>query len=210
MSRSPIVSTPTPEAPAGLGPDHGWDRTAWRIGSIRRRAVLCKIRSPTDSRNVDPFEDLRLGLGPEPLDPGDLARLGRGAEVGEALDLEVVVQRLDLLRARGRARGAGRPGRGRLAGVHRKRGGSPVVASWVRSSLSIVSPIPGTSARRAVVDHPREVGGEPFQRLGGVVIGAAPEGVLAPDFEQGPHLVEDAGNPGGFHYFAPPSFGGDT
>ena len=105
---------------------------------------------------VDPFQDLGLRLGPEPLEAGDPARLAGLAEVGQALDFQVVVEQLDLLRpepgdAEQRDEAGGRrplqfleggqlPGGRELGdlGQHRR-------------------PDPGDLGEAAVGDHPREV-----------------------------------------------------
>ncbi len=62
------------------------------IGATSRRAWLWRIRSPTDSTKLIPSRILASCLVTEPLELGDLTRFARGPEVGQALDLERVVQ----------------------------------------------------------------------------------------------------------------------
>ena len=84
---------PPAEAPANLGPDHAGVRghlAEDRGDQSPGRA----LQDPVADRfeELDPFEDLGLGLRPESLQGGDLARLAGRPEVGQALDLELVME----------------------------------------------------------------------------------------------------------------------
>ena len=59
--------------------------------------------------------------------------------------------------------------------------------------------MPGTSFKRPVRDHLRQITGQVDQGLGRRVVRPDAERVFAPQFEERPHLVDDLGDLGGFH-----------
>ena len=141
-----------------------------------------------------PFEDLLLGLLPEPLQLGDLARLARG------------LQLVDRCRCPGRSYRAftffgPSPGSRSIstspAGTDARRssryGSWPVVTSVVIFSRS-ASPIPRTSPSLPSATSCFEVAGELARRSGRRCGRRWAEGVLALQFEQGADLVEGGGD----------------
>ena len=194
MSRSPIVSARRrrlPQTSARL--TWGWPRISSRTGATSSERLV--LQDPLAGRlhERDPLEDLGLGLGAEALELGDLARLGRGPQVGQALDLQRLVQDLDLLGPQARdPQQREDPRRRRLAQlvVGRQLAGRRKLDDLGVHRLAD----PGHLGQAAVGDHLREVRRQVQERLGRVVIGPAAERVLAPDLEERPHLVEDLGN----------------
>ncbi len=103
---------PATEAAAKLGPDH-LGMVAHRLQDRSDQPQGVALEDPLARLldEGDPFEDLRLGLLPEPLELGDLARLARLAQIGQALDLQVSWSALIFLGPRpGMRNRATRPG----------------------------------------------------------------------------------------------------
>ena len=202
MSMSPMVSAllrrELPQATSALR-DHALviaDRVEHGQGEASGRALQDSVADLLDER--DPFEDLDLGLRAEARDARDLVRLARGAEVGEALDLQLVVQGLDLLRPQTRhAQERDEAGRGLAPQglVFGQAAGGDELGDLREHRLADARHL----GERAVVEHRREVIRQRLQGLRRVVIGPATKRVLAANFQQGAHLVEDAGDAGGFH-----------
>ena len=171
-----------------MGPDRFEDRGDQATGHALQDPVADRLQE------LDPFQDLRLGLAAEPLQAGDPARLASGPEVSQAFNLQLVVQQLDLLRAEpGNPEQGDQPRRGRPLQILEGRempGGGELGDLGEHGRAN-----PGNLRQAPILDHPREVGGQPLQRLTGVVIGPNPKGVLPPDFEERPHLGEDPGDP---------------
>ena len=153
----------TPEAAADLGADHermGPDRLEDRRDQAPGLALQDAVADRFDEG--DPFEDLRLGLGAEALQPGDLPRLGRRAEVGQALDLQGLVERQDLLRPEPGDAQQGDQAGGRLAPQLVVRG--ELAGRRELDDLGVHRLAdPRRLGQAAVGDRLREVAGHPLQ-----------------------------------------------
>ena len=192
MSRSPIVSARRrrlPQTSARITCGMVAHRLEDRSDQPKRIALEDPLAGLLDKG--DPLEDLGLGLGAKALELGDLARLAGRAQVGQALDLERLVQRLDLLGAQARECARARPGPAACsAAARRKRADCPVVASCTILAY-IVSPMPGTSFKRPSAIISGRSPGRFDQRLGRRVIRATRGTGSPPELEQRPHLVDD-------------------
>ena len=191
------------QAAADLGADHLRDGRARPRGSAPPAAARGSARSdrPTFSTNAIPSRILASVLAPKPLSLAILPDFAAARRSARLSILSVFVQRLDLLGTRpGMRKSATRPGgvlapqlviggqlprRGKLhdLGVHRVADPGHLLQAGRRRS----SP---------------EIAGQVHQRLGGGVVGPAPERVFAPDLEQGPHLVDESGRSGRFPWQA--------
>ena len=80
---------PPPQAAADLGPDD-LGMLADGLEDRRDQPQRFALQDPLARlfQERDALEDVGLGLGPEALLTGDLARLGRRSQVGQALDLQ--------------------------------------------------------------------------------------------------------------------------
>ena len=147
MSRSPIVSARRrrlPQTSARI--TSGWARTASKIGATRRLALLCKMRSPTDSTKVIPSRIFASVLAPKPFSPA-IFPASAAARRSARLSIFSVSWSVRIFfgPSPGTRRSATRPG-GVLRLSSSYEGSWPVVASWTILAY-IVSPIPGVSAR---------------------------------------------------------------
>ncbi len=150
----------------------------------------------------DPFEDLGLGLGAEAFQIGDEPGFPRVSQVGEALDLQLVVEQLDLLGAEPRNPQEGDESRAGLA--------AEVFISLEMPGRRELDDLriegfadPRLLLEGAVGDHLTQVARQRLKHLGCLVIGAAAERVLPVDLQECPHLVEDLGDARRFHLRLP-------
>ena len=123
---------------------------------------------------------------------------GSGFEVGQGLDLELVVKGPDLLGAQARdAQHGEHPG----GDLFQKLVvfGEGTAGDQLRDLLKHRFANAGDIFERAVGDHLGEVVRQPTEGLRRVVIGATAEGIDPLDFEHDAHLFQNVGDPRGFH-----------
>ncbi len=191
---------PPAQAAADLGADD-LGMLADRLEDRRdqqRAPRVWRIRPPVVSRNAIPSRMLASVLAPKPLSLAIWPGLGRGPEVGQALDLQRLVQDLDLLGPQAR-----HPQQGEDSRRHRLAElvvGGQLPGGRKLDDLREHRLADSRHLRQAAVgDHLREVGRQAPERLGRVVIGPAAKRVLALDLENRPHLIENLGDARGFH-----------